>query len=151
MLRDLLLKVTRIQFSTVLPSVLTTTWWNGYYKIPVYRWGNWAAETLDDLSSDSNEIVGKNWHLIPTSFQNPRALSYFKMHFIIESKSLGLFQLSQIPIRFQRTGSSSLKLPYRVSILLEKEVNASNFKLQLLEFLKHPKISCWALPVRFLF
>lgn len=37
------------------------------------------------------------------------------------------------------------KLPYRVSILLEKEVNASNSKWQLLEFLKHPKISRWAL------
>lgn len=44
-----------------------------------------------------------------------------------------------------------MKLPYRVSILLEKEVNALNSKLQLLEFLKHPKIAHRALPVHFLF
>lgn len=45
----------------------------------------------------------------------------------------------------------SLKLPYRVSILLEKEMNASNSKLQLLKFLKHPKLSRGVLPVHFLF
>lgn len=44
-----------------------------------------------------------------------------------------------------------LKLPYRVSILLKKEMNASNSKLQLLEFLKHPKLSRGVLPVHFLF
>lgn len=39
----------------------------------------------------------------------------------------------------------SRKLPYRVSILVEKEMNASNSKLQLLGFLKQPKISRRAL------
>lgn len=34
-----------------------------------------------------------------------------------------------------------MRLPYRVLILLEKEVDASNSKLQLLEFWNHPKIS----------
>ena len=45
----------------------------------------------------------------------------------------------------------SLKLPYRVSILLEKEMNASDSKLKILEFLKHPKLSRGVLPVHFLF
>lgn len=129
------------------------------HRSHLFRWkragmlGDWSkwwkrAGMLGDLDQRLVRNKLENWCLNPTEFQSFSLM----MPVIMENESLGLFQLARISNQPLKKGELlSMKLPYRVSILLKKEVNASNSKLQLLEFLRHPKKSPRVLPVRFLF
>lgn len=145
MLRNIILKVTRIQYSTLFSHQFSQPLEHIDVTPLCFTEENTGSLRCWMICPMTQNKWLKNWQLNPAWFQSRHPCSCSMMPFVIENQSWPVPTTSNSNQLLKKGELLSRKLPHRVSILVEKEMNASNSKLQLLGFLKWPKISRGAL------